>query len=80
MVYNGYIKSRHTRETEMKTQIISTEVGHIIHRDDRTRGFQISVNGRMRSFGSVAAAVSAKKESLADIREMTAIIEASRIV
>jgi hypothetical protein len=34
----------------------------------------------MRSFGSVAAAVSAKKESLDDIKELNAIIESSRIV
>jgi hypothetical protein len=64
----------------VRAQIISTEVGHVIHRADRTRGFQISVNGRMRSFGSVAAAVSAKKESLDDIKELNAIIESSRIV
>ena len=64
----------------MKADIISTEAGHVVHRADRKRGFQICANGRMRSFSTLEAAVAAAKANMKDRVEMNAIIEASRIV
>ena len=62
----------------MKAQIISTEEGHVIHREGRSRPFQICSNGRMRSFATLSAATAAAKQARQDALEMNAIIEKAR--
>ena len=47
-------------------EVISIDGLHIIHRPERKRGFQVCINCRLTSFGSLEAAVRAKKAHHAD--------------
>ena len=62
----------------MKSKIITTEVGHVVFRADRSRPYQIAAGGRLRSYASLDAAIVSAKASQADASELAKIIQEAK--